>query len=320
MRIGLLYSRIRVEERLLIEELERRSIDHELIDVRTATWDIHSPQPWRRLDVVLERCISQTQAITAIRILESFDIPCINPSRVIDTCGDKLITSLALAAAGIPTPAVKVALEPESALAAIEAMGYPVVLKPTVGSWGRLLARINDRDAAEAILEHKATLGSVQHGVFYIQEYIQKPDRDLRVFMVGDDPICGIIRNSAHWITNTARGGQASRLDITPQVADICRRAARTIGGGILAIDLLECPRRGLLVSEVNHTMEFRNSIEPTGVNIPARMIDFVCASAKNKSNAEVTEGAAERGVNPLVQSMELKTPALALSPTTPSL
>jgi [lysine-biosynthesis-protein LysW]--L-2-aminoadipate ligase len=276
MRLALLYSRIRAEERLIADELAARGIEHELVDVRSLVFDIHDPRGLDRFDVVFERCVSQTQATTAVRFFERFGIPCVNTSAVIERCGDKLVTSLALAQAGVPTPKTRVGVEPESALQAIEEMGYPVVLKPTVGSWGRLLARVNDRDAAEAIVEHKSTLGSVQHGVFYAQEYVRKPQRDLRVFMVGDEAICGIVRVSEHWITNTARGGKAGVFAVTPDVAALCRRASRAIGGGLLAIDLLECPERGLLISEINHTMEFRNSIEPTGVNIPGRMIEYV--------------------------------------------
>ncbi|MFZ4576461.1 MAG: lysine biosynthesis protein LysX [Phycisphaerales bacterium] len=284
--LAILHSRIRVEERLLVDELTRRGVEHELIDVRTATWDIHNPGALQRYRVVLERCVSQTQGVTAVRLFERFGVPCVNPAHVIDCCGDKLLTSLALAKHGVPTPRTKVAVEPEAALAAIEEMGYPVVLKPTVGSWGRLLARVNDRDAAEAILEHKATLGSVQHGVFYIQEYVNKPGRDLRVFMAGDDPVCGIVRNSPHWITNTARGGQAGAFTPDAATVDLCRRAVRAIGGGLVAIDLLECPDRGMLVSEINHTMEFRNSIEPTGVNIPSRIIDWALEVAQREQGA----------------------------------
>lgn len=288
MRVAVLYSRIRVEERLLVEELQRRCVEHELIDVRESVWDIDDPRGIERFDVVLERCISQTQAMTAVRIFERFGIPCVNPSRVIDTCGDKLVTSLALSRAGIPGPRVRVAVEGPAALRAVEEMGYPCVLKPTVGSWGRLLARVNDREAAEAIIEHKETLGGPQHGVFYVQEYVNKPGRDLRVFMVGGEPIAAIERSSAHWITNTARGGKAGNFGIDASLADICRRTARAIGagsgiesGGILAIDVLECPQRGYLISEVNHTMEFRNSIQPTGVDIPGRMIDYVLGVAR---------------------------------------
>lgn len=281
MRIALLHSRIRVEERLLADALAARGIDHQLIDVRELVLDLHDPSPWRCFDAVLERCVSQTAAGAVVRVLEGFGLPVVNPARVIDVCGDKLATSVALVRESVPTPRTRLAVSEDAALAAIEATGYPAVLKPTVGSWGRLLARVNDRDAAEAIVEHKGTLGSVQHSVYYVQEYVDKPQRDLRVFVVGDDPICGIVRTSEHWITNTARGGHAQRLEISPEIGDLALRAARAVGGGVLAIDLLEHPTQGLLVSEVNHTMEFRNSIGPTGVDIPGRIIDWVLQAAR---------------------------------------
>jgi [lysine-biosynthesis-protein LysW]---L-2-aminoadipate ligase len=192
----------------------------------------------------------------------------------------------------VPSPRTILAFTPESALEAIEQIGYPVVMKPAVGSWGRLLARINDRDAAEAILEHKVTLGSFHHGAFYIQEYIKKPGRDIRSFVVGDETICAIYRDSPHWITNTARGGQASNCPVTPEIDALSRAAARAVGGGVVAVDLLES-ERGLLINEVNYTMEFRNSIDTTGVNIPSRIIDYVIsvgeqARAKKEERAAV--------------------------------
>ena len=185
------------------------------------------------------------------------------------------------------------AFTPESALAAIEELGYPAVIKPVVGSWGRLLARINDRDAAEAVLEHKEVLGSYQHSIVYIQEFIAKPGRDIRAFVIGDETVGAIYRHSEHWITNTARGGQASKCPVTPEIDDLCRRAAQAVGGGVLAIDLLEDPDRGFLVNEVNHTMEFRNSIEPTGVDIPARVVEYVLRRAKvsNVANGDSEGG-----------------------------
>lgn len=296
MRVGLLHTRIRVEERLLADELTKRGIDHELIDLREATWDVHEIGAWNRFDVILERSVSQTQALTAVRIFERFGIPCVNPSSVIDVCGDKLSTTLALARDQVPIPRTRVAVDPASALRSIEEFGYPVILKPTVGSWGRLLARVNDRDAAEALLEHKETLGSVQHGVFYIQELIHKPGRDLRVFIAGDEVLCAIARNSEHWITNTARGGRASCFQVTPDIERICQQAARAVGGGILAIDLLECPQRGILVNEINHTMEFRNTIQPTGVNIPGRIIDWVVQVAQRGAAQSIPGAVSQSG------------------------
>ena len=286
MRLALLFHRIRVEEKLLAEELGRRGVPFVLIDLRRAGFELDGARAWADYDAVLDRSISHTHGLAAAQLLESFGVPCLNAPAVIETCGDKLRTSIALARAGVPTPRVRVAFSPESALEAIEALGYPAVLKPTVGSWGRLLARVNDRDAAEALLEHKATLGSYAHSTFYVQEYVEKPGRDIRSFVVGGETICAIARTSRHWVTNTARGAVASDCPVTPELDAISRAAAEAVGGGVVAVDLLESPDRGLLVNEVNHTMEFRNSIAPTGVDIPARIVDHLLEVARGGMRA----------------------------------
>jgi [lysine-biosynthesis-protein LysW]--L-2-aminoadipate ligase len=266
-------SRVRVEEKLLLEQLNQRDIEIVKIDDREIALDLH--QPLTTVDVVLERAINHLRALYALRVFNDWGLPTVNTYEVANNCGDKLFTSSALIAAGVPSPRVVMAFTPEAATAAMEEMGYPVVMKPAIGSWGRLLAKINDRDAAEAILEHKVTLGSFHHGAFYIQEYVNKPGRDIRAFVVGDETICAIYRDSPHWITNTARGGVASNCPVTPELNDLCLRSAKAIGGGVVAVDLFESDR-GILVNEVNYTMEFRNSIDTTGVNIPARIVDYV--------------------------------------------
>ena len=266
-----------------MQEFEARGVDFTLIDVRDLVFRLEDGDRWRQYDVVLERCVSHSQALASLQMLDSWGVACVNTIQVAQVCGDKLATSLALERAGVPSPLVRVAYTPEAALAAMEELGYPVVLKPAVGSWGRLLAKVNDRDAAEALLEHKTTLGSYQHAIFYIQEYIDKPGRDLRTFVVGDETICGITRSSAHWITNTARGGQSGNCPITPEIDRLSRAAAAAVGGGVVAIDLLETPTGDLLVNEVNYTMEFRNSIAPTGVNIPGHIVDYVLAVGEER-------------------------------------
>ena len=284
MRIGFLHSLIRKDEKLLLDELAaRRGVEVEMIDDRAITFTLG--QPRHDLDVVVERSINHSRALHALRLFESQGVACVNTSAVAATCGDKLLTSIALAEHGVPQPEVRVAFTEESALEAIEAMGYPVVLKPAVGSWGRLLAKVNDRDAAEALLEHKTTLGSYHHSVFYIQEYVAKPGRDIRAFVVGDECIAAIYRTSPHWITNTARGGAATSCPITRELAALSLAGARAVGGGIVALDIFET-ERGLLVNEVNYTMEFKNSIAPTGVDIPGKIVDFVLARAAAAAKA----------------------------------
>ncbi len=279
MRVGVLCSRVRVEEKLLFEAMRTRGIEYEKIDDREVVFTLHQFPPAYRFDIVLERCINHSRALYALKIFNDGGIKTINTAEVARVCGDKFLTTQALLQHKVPTPRTLLAFTPESALDAIERLGYPVVLKPCVGSWGRLVAKINDRQAAEAILEHKQILGSYHHSIYYIQEHIDKPGRDIRSFVVGTKTIAAIYRSSEHWITNTALGGKASNCPVTPEIDALSRAAATAVGGGMLAVDLLESSQ-GLLVNEVNYTMEFRNSIDTTGVDIPGTMIDYLIQEA----------------------------------------
>jgi [lysine-biosynthesis-protein LysW]--L-2-aminoadipate ligase len=275
IRLGFLYTRLRAEEKYLLEELEKHQ-DVEVVRINDGDifFDINQlPEP---VDVLFERSISYSRGLYISRIFEAHGVSVVNSPAVAERCGDKYITSQILATNGIPTPRVFMAFDEESALRAIEAMGYPCVLKPVVGSWGRLLAKVENREMAEALIEHKATLG-VNHQVFYIQEYNNKPGSDIRAFVIGDEAICAIYRSSENWITNTARGGVATNCPVTDEIAELCQRSARAVGKGLLALDLFET-ENGLTINEINHTMEFRNSITTTGVNIPQRMIEYVLA------------------------------------------
>lgn len=279
VRVGLIYGLLRAEERLLLNALEERgALVDRLLD-RQLRLEITTMPP--QYDVIVGRSVSQQRGLQIASIFEAWGTPVVNPTSIVEICNDKLRTSAVLAAAGIPQPRVMVAFSAEDALAAADRLGYPVVIKPALGSWGRLLARANSRRTAEEILRHKRLLGGFHHATLYLQEWVPKPGRDIRAFVVGEETICAIYRSSAHWVTNTARGGRASYCPVTPELAELCGRVARVLGGGVLAIDLLEHPERGLLVNEVNATMEFRNSIAPTGVDIPGRIADYVLTVAR---------------------------------------
>ena len=274
MKIGMLHSLIRKDEKFLIEEFEKRGkIKLEMIDDRELSFVLGKDK--FDYDVVVERCINHSRALHSLKMFEAAGVKCVNTSKVATICGDKLLTSIALNDHKVPQPEIRVAFTEESAIKTIEEMGYPVVLKPAVGSWGRLLSKVNDRDAAESILEHKTVLGSYHHSIFYIQKYVEKSGRDIRSFVIGDKCIAAIYRTSPHWITNTARGGVATKCEVTEELSDISIRAAKAVGGGIVAIDVFETTE-GLMVNEVNYTMEFKNSITTTGVNIPGLMADYV--------------------------------------------
>ncbi len=288
-RVAVLVTHIRPEEKLLIAELQALGLQTDVILDRDFNFDLTgsadqlapSGIPWSAYDVVLERCVSTSRGTYALAILNAWGLRTVNTFHTARLCENKLLTTLALAQAGVPQPEARVAFTPEAALDALAALTYPAVLKPITGSWGRLLARVSDRDSAEAILEHRQTLGGYEQHIYYAQAYIHKPQRDIRAFVVGERTICAIYRTSAHWITNTARGGAASNCPVTPELDALCQRAAQAVGGGVLALDVFEDPERGLLVNEINHTMEFRNSSAPTGVNIAAEVAAYVLAQAR---------------------------------------
>ena len=272
MKIGILFSKIRVEEKLLIEEVKkRRNVTLKLIDSRKL---IITPEDDLGIDVLLDREIASSKALHVVEMLKNSAVRCINSYDVIRICGDKVFTSRWLSKKGVPTPKVKVAFTKESALEAIEEMGYPVVLKPVDGSWGRLIAKIENKNSALAILEHKSYLSSFYHSIFYLQEYINKPDRDIRVLMIDEEPICASYRKSSDWLTNVSKGATTEECIITPELEKISIMASKAVGGGALAIDIMETAD-GFTVNEINCSMEFKGSMHAVKKNIPSIIIDY---------------------------------------------
>jgi [lysine-biosynthesis-protein LysW]--L-2-aminoadipate ligase len=277
--LAVFHSTIRAEEKLILQAARSRNVQVKLVDIREEIFD---PFSFRAdFELALTRSVSTVKGDYAAAFLEKQGLPVVNSLQVARNCEDKFQTSLLLAAAGIPCPRFALVFSPTQALQAVESMGgFPVVLKPPQGSWGRLLAKVNDPDALEALLEHKDVLGSPPHKAFYLQEFVKKPGRDIRAFVIGGHAICAIYRESPHWITNTARGGAARRCPLTDEIERICRYVSEAIGGGLLAVDLFETGQ-GLQVNEVNHTMEFRNSEEPTGVSISGAIVDYCLSLMK---------------------------------------
>lgn len=272
-RIAMVHDRVRPEEKLLMEALRNTGASVSTVYAPDLLWSTDTPT--LEADVVLLRTLSHARTLALAKLLEAEGLTVVNSATTIETAGDKAATSAALKAAGVPQPKTFVAFSEAQVFEACEQLGYPVVLKPTVGSWGRMVSRLSDWDAVQAVLEHKSVLGGPQHQILYVQEHVNKPGRDLRAFVVGDDVIAAIAREGDDWRTNTARGAQAYGVDVTEPLRTVALQAAEAVGGGILAVDLLESDR-GMLVGEINHGMEFRNSIESTGVDIPARMADWL--------------------------------------------
>jgi len=300
MKIGLLYSRIRTDEKLLLQELRDRGHTVEKIDVRKISFGLtEPPAALADLDIAIDRCMATSRSLYVTRFVESYGVPIVNGPETAEVCADKVKNSLALADAGVPTPATEVAFTSDAALEIVERFGYPCVLKPVMGSWGRLMAKIDSRGAAEAIFEHKETLGHYEHKVFYIQEFVDKPGRDIRVLAVDGEPIAAMVRQSDHWLTNASREAETAPFELTDEVRDIVAQASEAVGGGLLGVDLMEVgvgeepdaadDTPNYTVHEVNHTVEFKALDSTVDVDVPARVVDWLEAKVETDGSASKT-------------------------------
>ena len=231
--------------------------------------------------VVLQRCVSYFRNVHSTAALEAAGHTVVNSFACAWVCGNKLFGSLALVKHHIPTPRTTLAMAEDSALRSMEQMGYPAVVKPVVGSWGRLSALIRDGDAARAVIEDREQMFPI-YQIYYLQEFVKRPPRDIRSFVIGDRTIAAIYRysGSSEWRTNTARGGKAEACKITPELDELSVRAAKAVGGDFVGVDLME-GEDGLLVHEVNNTTEFKNTVPATGVDIPGMVIDYLISVQK---------------------------------------
>jgi [lysine-biosynthesis-protein LysW]--L-2-aminoadipate ligase len=271
-----LYDQLRPDERLIIDAAKREGMDLALYDTDQLAWDVTGQQDGIELaDAFLQRCMSYFRSIHITATLEARGKAVVNSFKASSTCGDKLIASLALSRSKIPTPRTFLAFTRDASLKALDQIGYPAVLKPVVGSWGRLVAQLKDPESATAILEPREYMHPIQQ-VYYLQEKIKRPERDIRCYVIGDQAVAAIYRNAplGEWRTNTARGGVAENLPLTPELEEISVRAAQAVGGGAFGVDLMET-ESGLVVHEVNHTTEFKNTVRVTGVDIPKLLLEY---------------------------------------------
>ncbi len=276
--LGLFYTVIRPEEKWILAAAAARGLSVERLHDEAVTFPL--VRNGFQADLVLNRSVSHSRSLYALRFFEHYGVPTVNPYEVVALCGDKVLASLRLEEAGVPTPRIVVALTPKAAMKALDEIGYPAVLKPPVGSWGRLMAKVDDAEEAEQIIEHKSALGSPMHSIFYVQEYVEKPERDLRAFVVGEEIVAAMMRHSKDWRTNAARGAVSVGLNPTSEMAELAMRAAHAVGGGVLAVDLMESPD-GLVVHEVNPTPEFRALTTATGVDVAGKILDYVMEIAR---------------------------------------
>lgn len=276
VRLGVLLTYLRPEEKLILAAARERGHDVTPLLDRELVLDFAAPRAGGSglaVDVVLDRCVAHTRGGYTLHTLERWGVPTLNTATAVAVCDDKARTSLALEAAGIPTPRTILTYSLDAARRACETLGYPVVIKPVSGSWGRLLAKINGPDQLASVLSQKQELGSVQHEIFYVQEFVDKPGRDIRAYVVGDRVLAASYRSSDHWITNAARGAVSLPCPVTPEIEDLALRACAAVGARLAGVDLFETPD-GLQVVEVNSGGEFKGLMTTTDVDIAGAIVE----------------------------------------------
>ena len=284
VEVCVVYDKVRFEEKALYDTAKKKGLRAQIIDAKKITINNASKRKTLQFgDVVLQRCISHFRGLYLTACLEFMGFMVINKFKVGETCGNKLITSLTLAKSNVPTPKTHFAFSAESAIEVINTIGFPVVLKPIIGSWGRGVFPIRDEEVANVIIEMRKENDNPLSRIYYVQEMIKRPPRDLRCIVVGDKIVAAIYRYSTEneWRTNVSRGGKVELAPVTNELEDIVLRAAKAVGGGILGVDLMEDEKRGLLVHEVNNTVEFRGASNVSESDIAGAMIDYALTIAK---------------------------------------
>ncbi|MCS7116453.1 MAG: lysine biosynthesis protein LysX [Nitrososphaerales archaeon] len=282
MKISMVYDYVRWEEKSIIEAAKRKNVELQLVNPTDLYFDLNDNGLKSKFgDVVLQRCVSYFRNLHLTALLESKGLKVVNCFNAILTAGNKLFCTLKLMNAGVPMPKTMVSFSTKGSLRALDELGYPAIMKPTIGSWGRLISLVKDSDSAQAICEHREHLSPL-YQIYYLQELVKRPPRDIRCFVIGDRAVAAIYRVSTtgDWRTNTARGAKAVNCPITNELEDLCVKAAKAIGDGIFGVDCMESPD-GLVVHEVNHTIEFKNTVPATGVDIPGLIIDYLMEVAK---------------------------------------
>ncbi len=276
-KICIVFDRLRTEEKMLEKEASDLGHDAVMLDAKITQVNTDSKRnDFDFGDVVLERCVSYFRGLHFTASLEFMDVPVLNKFQVANQCGNKMFMTLLLKKHNVPTPKTYFSFSSESATENIERVGYPLVIKPVIGSWGRGVMQLKDKDTADALFEIRDITDSPHDRIFYLQELINRPPRDIRVITIGDDPIAAMYRKSSGGFkTNIALGADPELCEITKEIEDIAIKASKAMGGGILGIDIMEDEKRGLVVHEVNNTVEFKGLARVSRRNIPKEMIEF---------------------------------------------
>jgi len=267
---------LRPEERLLLDALRGRGLTAATGLARDVGAVLNGTAPAPA--TILVRTLSHRDAAQVARRAEAAGIPALNTAAALDVCNDKGLQALLFGSHDVPHPRSFHAYADDEIAAFGDRLGWPIVVKPLSASWGRGVVRLGSRDTLDAWSGGRESTDAAGKAFpVLVQEYIEKPDHDLRVIVIGTQPVVAIQRHSTDWRTNTHLGASVSRTDITEDIILLCKRVTDLIGPGFYGVDLIEDIRdKQLRVLEVNANPEFARSSREHGVDIAGLLADLI--------------------------------------------
>jgi len=210
-----------------------------------------------------------------LNAIEEYGIKLINSRESLEIASDKFLTSIYLERYKIPTPKTIICENPNDAIEAFEELGGDIVLKPLFGSKGVGITRINDKGFAENVIYTLSQLNEI----FYLQEFIEHYNRDIRILVLGDKAIAGMYRVSDNWKTNIHAGARVEPLEITEELKTLAIKAAKITKTEIAGVDIVES-EKGLLVLEVNSIPGFTALQKVTDINLAEEIVSYFLKNA----------------------------------------
>ncbi len=231
-----------------------------------------------RLDVA-ERLDGIEVGLWELARLEGEGVRVLNRPGTLVAAHDKLATSRALAAAGVPHPQTAHITAPSLGIP----LQPPVVVKPRFGSWGRDVVLCEDVAALRRCLaEDCGRPWFHSHGAL-VQQLVPPQGHDLRIVVAGGSVVGAVRRIAAagEWRTNVALGARREPVSPPPEACALALEAARAIEADLVGIDLLPTPDGGYVVLELNGAVEFNDQYSLDGGDVFARTMGALFPAAE---------------------------------------
>lgn len=197
-------------------------------------------------DAYVLKTVSEGPGLCILEAAEAVGIPTINKSRSIRLVRDKALCAAHAYAHGLPFPRSYFVVD-WRLLREIPQEDYPIVVKPTNGSSGRGLYRVNSP-------RELATLKKCGPSVcfFLAQHYVENPGYDIKLYVIGRDVYAVARESPLHPDVEVA----SRLLPLKSEWLRLARRAGEIFDLDIYGLDVLET-RNGPVIVDINDFPSF---------------------------------------------------------------